>query len=104
MFCCTAAGQSPAAKESPSGRKKGSETKRSPVHESNTTSKRTHKVISTVFVVLIAYRWSLQFLSVIEGTMATDFTELCVVLMKSAVPQEEDEQVDEEFCDKVSWL
>ncbi|KAL0052859.1 hypothetical protein WJX82_008861 [Trebouxia sp. C0006] len=36
-------GQSPAAKESPSGRKKGSETKRSPVHESNTASKRTHK-------------------------------------------------------------
>ncbi|KAL0036795.1 hypothetical protein WJX79_010227 [Trebouxia sp. C0005] len=37
-------GHSPAAaKESPSGRKKGSETKRSPVHESNTVSKRTHK-------------------------------------------------------------
>ncbi|DBA86145.1 TPA: hypothetical protein ACH3X1_005657 [Trebouxia sp. C0004] len=54
-------GQSPAAKESPSGRKKGSETKRSPLHESNTASKRTHK---------------------------------------GAVPQEEDEQADEEYCDK----
>ncbi len=74
------------------------------MHESNTASKRTHKVISTVFVVLIAYRWCLQFLPVIEGRMATDFTELCVVFMRSAVSQEEDEQVDEEYCDKVSWL
>jgi len=43
-------------------------------------------------------------LPVIEGRMATDFTELRVVFMQSAVPQEEDEQVDEEYCDKVSWL
>ncbi len=74
------------------------------MHESNTASKRTHKVINTVFVVLIAYRWCLQFLAVIEGRMATVFTELCVVFMQSAVPQEEDDQVDEEYRDKVSWL
>lgn len=72
------------------------------MHESNTASKRTHKVISPVCSVLIAYRWCLQFLTVIEGRMATDIIVICAVLMQGAVPQEEDEQADEKYCDKVS--
>ena len=59
MLCCSIFGaghasQSPAAKESPSGRRKGSESKKSPVHESKT--RRAHKVKAswTFFLMLLS--------------------------------------------------
>ncbi len=71
------------------------------MHESNTVSKHTHKVISTVYSVLIAYRWRSQFLPVIEGSFTADITVTCAVLMQGAVTREEDEQAGQEYCDKV---